>query len=76
MKHEERYSVSMKLKTPRSDLLTFGFISRDYRKDHSAILDLIALQKSEDDDFAHLNDVIAMIDETPIDTNGTHPAND
>lgn len=37
LKHEERYAASMKLKTPRSDLLTFGFMGRDYKKDTDSL---------------------------------------
>lgn len=37
LKHEERYAASMELKTPRSDLLTFGFMGRDYKKDTDSL---------------------------------------
>lgn len=58
MPHGERYAASMKLKTPRSDLLTFGFMARDYKKDHSALPEMMLLQQVE-----QLG--LPQIDETP-----------
>lgn len=37
----------MNLKTPRSDLLAFGFIGRDYKSDASTLNDLIAIQQEQ-----------------------------
>lgn len=51
----------MKLKTPRSDLLAFGFIARDYKKDYSALAEL---QKEDDETMSQFNDIVSLINES------------
>lgn len=46
----------MKLKTPRSDLLTFGFNARDYKKDHSALIEMSLQQNLGDNLMPQIND--------------------
>lgn len=40
LQNEEKYATSLNLKIPKSDLLTFGIIGRDYKKDKSALDEL------------------------------------
>lgn len=46
----------MNLKTSRSDLLTFGFIGRDYKKDTSALKETVL-----NDDLSSLDDAILSL---------------
>lgn len=65
LQHEERYAASMKLKTPRSDLLTFGFIARDYKKDNSALLEMMLMQQIEQIGRPQIDETQSNNDETP-----------